>query len=389
LEKAGAQMPIDTATAPELLATTAAVEAVHHGGDADGDMSVHHHPDEDDDETPEDDSMNPTYSNTVRSKRRRKIQPNEEENEMTLSLPSTQNDVEEDRRLTQPPHSLQQLPDNRFELELEFVQALASPAYLHFLATSRLVMEDLNTSVSKNDNSSSGSNNNNTTTTTTATATATTNNIGTTQQSTLQQLQPFLHYLYRTYSQPQYARFLRYPHALYMLHALLIPTTTTTYHGEDAATTSTNTNATTTSTNTTMAHSHRPTVPDDHDHHHQLWTEWTIPGFRNFAHQQQFLAWQHRHTVCYGVGTAPIPTPHHHTGASGDDGGGGGGSSSKSSSSIKASTSTTSSSKKLETSSEITNNNSNDNTMQPNKEEEKEEDDHDIVTVDNSNIANT
>jgi hypothetical protein len=29
------------------------------------------------------------------------------------------------------------LPENRFELELEFVQSLASPAYLHFLATSK------------------------------------------------------------------------------------------------------------------------------------------------------------------------------------------------------------------------------------------------------------
>jgi hypothetical protein len=386
-------MPIDTAPAPELLAaTTAAV---------DGDMSVHHHRDEDDedeDETEEDDSMNPTYSNTVRSKRRRKIQPNEEEEkEMTLSLPATQNDVEEDLRfLTQPPQQQQQqqLPDNRFELELEFVQALASPAYLHFLATSRLVMEDLHTYPPP-----SVASDNTTTTTTTATATATataTTNIGTTQQSTLQQLQPFLHYLYRTYSQPQYARFLRYPHALYMLHALLIPTTTTTtttmttttYCEEDAATT-TNTSTTTATSTTTMAHSHLgTTVPDGHDDHHQLWTEWTIPGFRNFAHQQQFLAWQHRHTVCYGVGTAPIPTPHRHIGASGDDDDGGGGSSSKSSSSsIKASTSTTSSSKKLETSSEIANNNnSNDSTMQPN--EEKEED-HDVVTVDNSNIANT
>jgi hypothetical protein len=30
--------------------------------------------------------------------------------------------------------------------------------------------------------------------------------------------------------------------------------------------------------------------------------EWSLPEFRNFCHQQQFLAWQHRHSHIYGVG---------------------------------------------------------------------------------------
>ena len=36
--------------------------------------------------------------------------------------------------------------------------------------------------------------------------------------------------------------------------------------------------------------------------------EWTLPQFRNFCHQQQFLAWQHRHSVLYGQGTATAVT---------------------------------------------------------------------------------
>lgn len=113
------------------------------------------------------------------------------------------------------------LPENRFELELEFLQALASPAYLHFLATSR--SED-----------------------------------GSGPLLSDPHLQQFLRYLRDTYSQPDYARFLQYPHALYFINVLL----------------------------------EQPAVLK----------EWTLPAFRNFCHQQQFLAWQHRHSVCYGVG---------------------------------------------------------------------------------------
>jgi hypothetical protein len=34
-------------------------------------------------------------------------------------------------------------------------------------------------------------------------------------------------------------------------------------------------------------------------------TEWTMPAFRNFVHQQQFATWQNRHASLYGVGTLP------------------------------------------------------------------------------------
>ena len=37
--------------------------------------------------------------------------------------------------------------------------------------------------------------------------------------------------------------------------------------------------------------------------------EWTLPQFRNFCHQQQFLAWQHRHSVLYGQGPATAVVP--------------------------------------------------------------------------------
>lgn len=116
------------------------------------------------------------------------------------------------------------LPDNRFELELEFVQALASPAYLHFLATTKTEEGD---------------------------------------RQLLQEpaFQAYLQYLFQTWSKPEYSRFLSYPHALYFLELLI----------------------------------EKPSV---------IVKEWTLPQFRNFCHQQQFLAWQHRHANLYGRGTA-------------------------------------------------------------------------------------
>lgn len=113
----------------------------------------------------------------------------------------------------------EELPKNRFELELEFLQCLASPAYLHFLATS----------------------------------------------TDLHELLPFFKYLRKTYRRPEYIRFIRYPNAFYFLELLI----------------------------------ERPTIFNK---------EFTLPEFRNFCHQQQFLAWQHRHASCYGVGKLP-PAP--------------------------------------------------------------------------------
>jgi mediator of RNA polymerase II transcription subunit 31 len=120
------------------------------------------------------------------------------------------------------------LPEKRFELELEFVQALASPAYLHFLATSRV------------DDSTGG--------------------------LLLQDpaFQSYLKYLFQTWKDPAYSRYLSYPHCLYFLQLLI----------------------------------EKPAVLK----------EWTLPAFRNFCHQQQFMSWQHRHEVLYGKGSSDEPT---------------------------------------------------------------------------------
>jgi mediator of RNA polymerase II transcription subunit 31 len=131
------------------------------------------------------------------------------------------------------------LPANRFELELEFVQALASPAYLHFLATTKsgdgLLLQDA-------------------------------------------EFRAFLRYLSKTWRQPAYSRFLNFPHALYFLELLI-------GNGSNSNNAS------------------------DNSSHAAVVKEWTIPQFRNFCHQQQFLAWQHRHAELYGVGTLAPSAP--------------------------------------------------------------------------------
>jgi SOH1 len=114
-----------------------------------------------------------------------------------------------------PQKEVTKLPENRFELELEFgmkdcfdcdatnrcykcsrisclllghnhtfsVQSLASPAYLHYLATNTteegksLLLDD--------------------------------------------KFKAFLRYLLATWSHPQYARFIKYPHSLYFLDLLI------------------------------------------------------------------------------------------------------------------------------------------------------------------------
>ena len=120
------------------------------------------------------------------------------------------------------------LPPNRFSLELEFLQALASPAYLHFLATTKSETGDC---------------------------------------LLLQEPEfiAFLRYLRTTWSQPEYARFINYPNCLYFLELLI----------------------------------EKPSVAK----------EWTLPGFKIFAHQQQFYAWQYRHAQLYGRGTNQPPPP--------------------------------------------------------------------------------
>mmetsp|Transcript_24806 Transcript_24806/g.34990 ORF Transcript_24806/g.34990 Transcript_24806/m.34990 type:complete len:191 (-) Transcript_24806:3656-4228(-) len=71
---------------------------------------------------------------------------------------------------------VEELPSNRFELELEFIQCLASPAYLHHLATTGVLSD---------------------------TAFLT-----------------FLEYL-QYWKKPDYSRFLQYPHCLYFLDLLV------------------------------------------------------------------------------------------------------------------------------------------------------------------------
>lgn len=113
-----------------------------------------------------------------------------------------------------------QLPENRFALELEFVQSLASPAYLHYLASM-------------------------------------TNNDG---QSLLLDIRfrGFLTYLQKTWSQPEYSRYITYPHAFYFLDLLI---------NNDA-----------------------------------FCREFAQISFRNFCHQQQYFAWQNRFITLYGGG---------------------------------------------------------------------------------------
>ena len=144
--------------------------------------------------------------------------------------------TEAQQKATSASSSEEELPSNRFELELEFVQALASPNYLHFLATT--------------------------------TTTAAEGGGGNSSSSSMTVLQDpvfidFLKYLRQTWTQPTYARFLSYPHCLYFLELLI----------------------------------EKPAV---------MRKEWTLPQFRNFCHQQQFLCWQHRHATCYGRGTTQV-----------------------------------------------------------------------------------
>jgi mediator of RNA polymerase II transcription subunit 31 len=135
-------------------------------------------------------------------------------------------------------------PDrDRFELELEFVQCLASPAYLHYLATSGILY-----------------------------------------QSTFLD---FLRYL-RYWKLPHYAKYLTYPNCLYFLDLLVPPPTSSsgiTINGEKKdATTSSSSN-----------------VEVDRGEAFRL--EIAHVPFRNFVHEQQFYSWQFRSARLYGGGS--------------------------------------------------------------------------------------
>jgi mediator of RNA polymerase II transcription subunit 31 len=106
------------------------------------------------------------------------------------------------------------LPSNRFELELEFLQCLASPAYLHHLATTGILNDT--------------------------------------------KFLAFLKYLQGYWMRPEYARFVTYPNAFYFLDLCLT--------------------------------------------NERFRREMANVGFRNFVHEQQFYAWQHRSKQLYGTG---------------------------------------------------------------------------------------
>jgi len=127
------------------------------------------------------------------------------------------------------------LPPNRFELELEFVQSLASPAYLHYLATSGILY-----------------------------------------QSTFLD---FLRYL-RYWKQPQYAKYLLYPHCLYFLDLLVPPSSDPTSSGGGGG--------------------GGKDGDGKGDSGEAFRREIAQVPFRNFVHEQQFYSWQFRSKNLYG-----------------------------------------------------------------------------------------
>jgi SOH1 len=108
----------------------------------------------------------------------------------------------------------------RFQYELEFIQALSAPAYLHFLATSPAGAEDdisddvgeqLNEARDeKQDQEDQGMQ-------------RPKSSKAATSALLLDdaKFRIYLQYLYHTWSRPEYARFLLYPHCLYFLQILL------------------------------------------------------------------------------------------------------------------------------------------------------------------------
>ncbi|KAL9187455.1 hypothetical protein ACHAXT_001558 [Thalassiosira profunda] len=151
------------------------------------------------------------------------------------------------------------LPPNRFELELEFVQSLASPAYLHHLATSGVLH----------------------------------------QQSFLD----FLRYL-RYWKQPQYAKYLLYPHCLYFLDLLVPPDA----DPDDAEAGDEGEGKKGKNNNSSGG------VFDSGEAFRREMAQ--VP-FRNFVHEQQFYSWQYRSARLYGRGEGSKE-------AKGEDGGSGG-----------------------------------------------------------------
>eukprot|EP00980_Cylindrotheca_fusiformis_P004609 scaffold982_cov139-Cylindrotheca_fusiformis.AAC.22 len=129
-----------------------------------------------------------------------------------------------------------ELPKDRFSLELEFatthspipiigqVQSLASPAYLHYIAT-----------ITTNEGKS---------------------------LLLCPRFKAFLRYLHKTWTRPEYARFIIYPNALYFLEVMI--------------------------------------------NNEAFCRELGQVPFRNFCHQQQYYAWQNRFATLYGTGVKKV-----------------------------------------------------------------------------------
>jgi mediator of RNA polymerase II transcription subunit 31 len=166
--------------------------------------------------------------------------PSSEKPDSTSSVINGTEQKQSDEQSASIAKMAENLPKNRFELELEFVQALASPAYLHYLST----------------NASSDDHN----------------------WLDDPEFIEYLRYLHKTWTRPEYNRFLVYPQGLYFLEWLL---------------------------------NHRR-------------EEWAQVGFRNFAHQQQFMSWQHRASGLYGKGSVtPQPEQGQSTDSQGNKNGSG------------------------------------------------------------------
>jgi mediator of RNA polymerase II transcription subunit 31 len=146
----------------------------------------------------------------------------------------------------------------RFEWELEFVQCLASPAYLHFLATYRDDNDD--DDINSEDDGEDDAPTKTSKRKKKASAAKTTGTVLLQDRHFL----AYLRYLRDTWSRPEYAIYLMYPHCLYFLNLIV-------------------------------------------DHPTVMAREWAQPAYRNFCHQQQFLAWQHRHATLYGRGRPQEP----------------------------------------------------------------------------------
>ncbi|KAL3789995.1 hypothetical protein ACHAWO_002049 [Cyclotella atomus] len=146
----------------------------------------------------------------------------------------------------------QPLPANRFDLELEFIQSLASPAYLHYLATTGILY----------------------------------------QSSFLD----FLRYL-RYWKQPEYAKYLVYPNCLYFLD-LLVPDDGNDDNQEGGA----NNTAIVDENGNGEKNHNIVSKAKKVDKGEAFRREMAQVQFRNFVHEQQFYSWQFRSGRLYGRG---------------------------------------------------------------------------------------